>query len=230
MDKPNRRFPVWEAAVFLSIVSFLGLLLFSPKKVNEKLDELGIKKISAGGVSFERFDRLIKEAYADQKLQPPSAAAQMQIRNLRDLLGPIVIGRRVLWVDDNPHGNRAIRTLLLTYGVETQISRSTDEAMQELKKDIEGYDIVISDWARQEKDAGTILLQKIREEKDLRIKNVPFIVYHGSLGKQEQDERDNTSRSKGAIGATVDPLRLLRWVMGQLTREALVDERKEVLF
>ena len=56
--------------------------------------------------------------------------------------------KRVLWVDDRPEGNQFEIAALSKLQIEILIARSTDEAMDRMAVDTEGFDLVISDWDR----------------------------------------------------------------------------------
>jgi CheY-like chemotaxis protein len=98
-------------------------------------------------------------------------------------------GKRVLWVDDRPEGNRYEMLALREYGVHLTIARSTDDALDGLTDS--DFDLIISDMKRgDDEEAGYDLLGKLLT----RSIHVPFIFYTRS----KLDE--NVARERGAFG------------------------------
>ena len=78
---------------------------------------------------------------------------------------------KALWVDDIPRNNMYERKSLEALGIKFTTSTSTEDAINQLKK--EKFDIVISDMGRGDnKQAGFDLLKEMKE-----FSNVPFIIY-----------------------------------------------------
>jgi len=69
-------------------------------------------------------------------------------------------GKRVLWVDDRPEGNRYEMLALKEFGVDVTTARSTSEALDLLSRAT--FDLVISDMKRGvDDDAGYDLLGQL---------------------------------------------------------------------
>jgi DNA-binding NtrC family response regulator len=117
--------------------------------------------------------------------------------------------KRVLWVDDNPGNNLHEAGVLAKLQIDVVTERSTDEAMRRLATDVEGFDLVISDWDRPAEgaDAGLRLLQRLRAEGH----GLPVIYYHGAHGAQRAG-RARRASAAGALGEAVLPGELMALV------------------
>lgn len=112
----------------------------------------------------------------------PDARAQRRIE-----------GALVLWVDDRPDNNRYERQALEALGVHTEISTSTEDAIEKLAQ--RTYDVVVSDMGRPpDSRAGYTLLDRLRRDGNA----VPFVIYAASRDPEHVRE----SREHGAIGCT----------------------------
>ena len=120
-----------------------------------------------------------------------------------------VLGKSMLWVDDNPSNNMYERQALAKLGIGVTICTSTENALQLLRS--ERYDVIISDMGRPpDPQAGYTLLAKIQEMKI----TTPYIIYAvGGNDPKHQAE----ALSKGAFGSASGPSRLLELVMRALT-------------
>lgn len=95
------------------------------------------------------------------------------------LLSSAATPRRILWVDDKPENNTAIRQLLEGYGIECSLALSTRQADLLLKTS--GYDLIVSDMGRREGPReGYVLLDMIRAQGN----TTPFIIFAGSSDPQ----------------------------------------------
>lgn len=99
----------------------------------------------------------------------------------------------VLWVDDKPENDIHERQALEALGVSFVLALSTDEALENFKR--QTFDAIISDMARPpDSQAGYTLLDKLRASGD----RTPFIIYAGSSAPEHRTE----ARGKGALGCT----------------------------
>ena len=127
---------------------------------------------------------------------------------------------RVLWVDDRPQGNRFEAAALAKLQIEIVTARSTDEALQRIAADTEGFALVISDWERagepaaEDGSAGLHLLARLRDAG----LHCPLIFYHGAQGEQ-REARAAQARDAGALGEAVLPDELMTLVLRALQAE-----------
>ena len=133
------------------------------------------------------------------------ALLQAQTRALIDLPDQ----QRVLWVDDRPEGNRFETAALAKLQIEVVAARSTDEALQIVAADREGFALVISDWERtgEPAQAGLSLLARLREAGV----HWPLVYYHGEAGARRAS-RAAEARAAGALGEAVLPDELMALV------------------
>ncbi len=119
-----------------------------------------------------------------------------------------LIGRAILWVDDNPTNNDNEATALRKIGLVVDQVTSTDAGLSALAH--HSYDLVISDMGRgSEKFAGYQLLEAIRKSEN----NVPYVLYSAE-GSKPAHRADALSR--GALGSTDYPHELLDLVVSTL--------------
>ncbi|HXY98527.1 MAG TPA: response regulator [Stellaceae bacterium] len=115
----------------------------------------------------------------------------------------------VLWVDDNPGNNVHEQHALEALGVSFVLAKSTDEALEKLKR--QSFDVIISDMDRPaDPQAGYTLLDKLRASGD----RTPFIIYSGSHAPEHRAE----ARRRGAVGCTNRPDELFEMVLSALER------------
>lgn len=188
---------IWAAFGIWALVKVLPNLL-------ELLPRLKIFK--GLGVELEFAVEDLKQASQRQgiELQPGSASALSQRLNRT---AEILVGMRILWVDDQPNNNIAEQALLRRFGVKFATAKTTNDALKLLVQT--SYNAVITDMSRPEGNtAGLDLLKKAREAKD----DTPFIVYTGA------DQRDK-DRPAGLFGTTNRPDELVNLVLDVRERD-----------
>jgi CheY-like chemotaxis protein len=117
-------------------------------------------------------------------------------------------GSHVLWVDDMPSNNVFEGQALEALGIQIDLSRSTEDALEKIRR--RSYDLIISDMGRPpDARAGYTLLDKLREAGD----RTPFVIYASSRAPEHVRE----AREHGAIGCTNQPQELVEMVTTALT-------------
>ena len=150
--------------------------------------------------------RQIEQAGRQHSAPPLSAngaaVLQAQTRALIDLADQ----QRILWVDDRPEGNRFEIAALAKLQVEVVTARSTDEALQIIAADTEGFGLVISDWERagEPAQAGLRLLARLRQTGI----DWPLVFYH-SADPAQRSRRAAQACAAGALGEAVLPSELM---------------------
>lgn len=214
----------------LAVIVIGALLLWLARRpVAETLRQLGIRRVSALGVDVEFTEERATAAYEKQGLGPPSEADRAALRDAVTHLVPLVAQSHVLWVDDLPSNNLLERSTMLSWEVDVQAVRSTDEALRELEDPGLCFDLIVSDWRRpgddDDKPAGPELVKALRE---LGLDPEPSILfYHGFVEPQQLAERRRIARDLRALGATGSPGELFRWCLIELARVALEAPRAE---
>lgn len=124
------------------------------------------------------------------------------------IVEPIVRGRRVLWVDDQPSNNFYERLALAQIGLNVDVAVSSDEAIHSAK-----YlrpDVIVSDMNRHgQQNAGLEFLKKARAEGI----STPIIYYTGHVDEAR-------GRPIGAFGITDRPDEVLHLILDVLERDA----------
>jgi CheY-like chemotaxis protein len=91
------------------------------------------------------------------------------------------------------------------FNVQIDTIYSTDEALEQIKKEGDGYDFVITDKSRPgDRNAGFTLLDRLRQER----RRMPFIFYTASA----DPTLDQRARARGALGSTSSPRELINLV------------------
>ncbi|KNZ32620.1 MAG: response regulator receiver protein [Methylibium sp. NZG] len=138
--------------------------------------------------------------------------AQLATQSARTLIeNPAQV--RLLWVDDMPSNNRFEAAALAKLQIEVVTARSTAEALAALDAAGDGFDLIISDWARPEPlgdapSAGVSLLRQLRA----RGASAPVLCYHGTFDPSLRRERREVLVNEGAFGEAVLPDQLLAMV------------------
>jgi CheY-like chemotaxis protein len=213
------------------IVIVIGLLLLwlARGALAQFVQQLGVRRVSAVGFDLEFSEHRIAEAYEKQRLGKPSESDRVAIRDAVEHLAPLVAQSRVLWVDNQPGGNHLERSTLLSWEVDVQAARDTEEALRELKDDRQRFDLVISDWRRPGDSPGDPAGPKLaREIAELKLEPRPRVVfYHGAVDESEFARRRLAAHEVRAVGATASPGELLRWCLIELARATLDSPRTE---
>lgn len=157
----------------------------------------------------------VQEARAARQEAPLRDGAVDALRQGAMSLIDMEDARRVLWVDDRPRNNVYEAGMLARLQIEVVPVRSTDEALQALAQDREGFDLVISDWDRpgDPGGGGMDLLRKLRAQG----RALPLVFYHAAQGERRA-QRAREATEAGALGEAVMPDELLA-----LVRTALAD-------
>jgi CheY-like chemotaxis protein len=143
-------------------------------------------------IDLEFSEHRIAEAYEKQRLGKPSESDRVAIRDAVEHLAPLVAQSRILWVDNQPGGNHLERSTLLSWEVDVQAARDTEEALRELKDDRQRFDLVISDWRRPGDSPGDPAGPKLARE-------IAELELEPGLGLSSTTE-PSTNRSSRAAG------------------------------
>lgn len=175
------------------------------------------REATVGGMGFEAtFKRDVESAllYGLSISENPEHPEQLSEDQIEELINEfesyLSAGARdeftrasLLWVDDNPDNNISERETLESFGVEIDISESTDDAVDKLRSN--DYNVILSDMGRPESDrAGYELLERKQELGD----KAPFIIYSYPVREEHKVE----ARRRGAFGSTDDPRELFKMV------------------
>lgn len=186
---------------WIAVIPSLAGLLFVVIVVTlnrERLQVLltRITRVNVAGVQVDLATDDLRNARPEQPVTERSATL-LEARIARNVAA--VRGRRVLWVDDDPKGNRAERRFLRSAGVWVENVVTTAEALSRLRRD--EYDAVITDQAREGSDtAGEELARQARDVGE----HVPFVAYVRKL-----DDRPTPSVFHGVTNRPDELVHLL---------------------
>jgi CheY-like chemotaxis protein len=144
---------------------------------------------------------------ADRLASSKAASSSAQVVQRAHRMAPHLQGRTILWVDDQPTGNRIERRLLRQMGVFVETVTSNDQAMTVLNDPAESISLVISDIQRASGPSGLDLVQSLA----VRPGHPSIVLY---IGKRD----DQRPLPPGAFGLADRPDELLNLVMDALDR------------
>ena len=208
----------WPLVAVIAILFFgdaVKRLVASAENVTVKAGtsgiELGVERQKVEAIASLSAATARAEATEDAGHVVAAADASAVIRTVNEAVKPGTIvrlaGARVLWVDDHPENNEYPRRALEALGIRFDLSTSTEDALERLKR--QRYDAIISDMGRPgDPHAGYTLLGRIR---DVGI-STPFIIYAGSNLPEHKAE---TVR-RGGYGTTNNALELFSLVIGAI--------------
>lgn len=120
-------------------------------------------------IEFGFAEQLLVEAAARSEASaPPSVSEQRAAVSRLQHAAEMLRGGQILWVDDNPEWNLPLIQLFRRLGMTVDTSRSTDEAISNLRS--HRYDLIISDMRRDTEQpaqsAGITLLDALGRQGD----------------------------------------------------------------
>ncbi len=207
----------------LSVFVWPGIFLFILIQFGSDLREFfkNLSEFSLKGAGFEasmkrrQTEAAAALAVAASQRSTEGATPEGAANVFAEAVTPQIIkqaGRStVLWVDDNPKNNFYERLALKALGVSFVLALSTQEALDQIKRQC--FDAIISDMGRPpDSQAGYTLLDQLRSDGD----RTPFIIYASSRSPEHIAE----SRRRGAVGCTNRPDELFKMVLSTLGRSA----------
>lgn len=174
-----------------------------------------VRTVSVGPIAFEIQDAVTATATAARDWQSKSPFQKINIRKIRDTverafkpeISDRMVGKAVLWVDDNPNNNMLAMRALEKLHLDVQQETSTEAGLQAMAN--RRFDLVISDMGRgTNMQAGYDLLKAIRESGN----TVPFFIFAGS----DTPEFRKEAAARGAELSTNDMLELIDNVIATL--------------
>lgn len=114
--------------------------------------------------------------------------------------------KRILWVDDRPQGNSREIAVLARLQIQIATAINTAEALHCIEQDPEPFDLIISDWTRDEEHPGApsaavALLRALRK----RGYGIPVVLYHGTFDETRRRLLAQIALGAGAVGETTRP-------------------------
>lgn len=189
-----------------------GLLLFFAWRRN------AVRSVSVMGATFHMQEAAVEAAAAAARdWSSQTKRGPIDIGRIRDTMSRAfdkttvdnLIGKAVLWVDDNPSNNTLVVRALRRMQLDVDLATSTEAGLKAM--DQRNYDLVISDMGRDTNmQAGYELLAEIRGRGNA----VPFLIFAGD----DKPEYRKTAAERGAQLSTNDMIELLDAVIGNLSK------------
>jgi DNA-binding winged helix-turn-helix (wHTH) protein/CheY-like chemotaxis protein len=114
-----------------------------------------------------------------------------------------------LWVDDKPENNERERAAMVALTISFLLARSTDEAVETLKR--RPVDLIISDMARPgDPLAAYTLLERLRNQGN----TTPLVIYTGSCSEAQRED----AVRRGALGCATRTSELMQLTLAVLEK------------
>ena len=201
--------PYFDAAQALSSVVNLFAWCLAVFLLILALRKSRIESLSVGPFSFRMKEEAIEAtASAARSWKSETSAKQVDVPGIRATVdrafapGTLdnMIGKSVLWVDDNPANNELAVRALRKFQLDVEQATSTEAALAAM--DRRSFDLVISDMGRgADMRAGYGLLKLIRDRGD----KIPFFIFAGL----DKPEFRREAAERGAQLSTNDMLELV---------------------
>jgi CheY-like chemotaxis protein len=176
----------------------------------------GIRSVTLGPLNFQmQQDAVEATAAAARDWQARVSTKEVDVAKIRSTVARAfdpetadrLVGKAILWVDDNPANNelavRALRKLQVDVGQVT----TTEAGLAALRN--RHFDLIISDMGRgSNMTAGYELLEAVRKHND----HIPFLIFAGS----DKPEYRREAQQRGAQLSTNDMIELIDKVVAEL--------------
>jgi CheY-like chemotaxis protein len=176
----------------------------------------GIKSITLGPINFQMQEAAVEAAAVaardwhtkdpSQKVDVPRIRATIE-RAFKPEVADKLIGKSILWVDDNPSNNMLAVRALRKLHLDVEQAASTELGLAAMGR--RHFDLVISDMGRgTNMRAGYDLLKAIRDQGN----QIPFLIFSGA----DRPEFRREAVERGAQLSTNDMLELTDQVIQHL--------------
>ena len=160
------------------------------------------------GVEITLLKESLDKVVAERKVDVSQGDRWGALKRAQHVL-PVIQRARILWVDDEPQGNRQLVKVLFTLGANVDQAGNTEEALKLLRR--HQYDVVVSDIKRQKDgDAGIRMAKRMWDEQIYR-----WTIFYVTDLKPGIPEH--------AFNITNRPDHLLHFIMDVLERERWSD-------
>lgn len=211
--------PYFDAAQALSSVANLIAWCVALILLTVAIRRNRIESLTFGPISIRMKEEAIEAtATAARSWQSGTGAKRVDISRLRQTVDRAfepatldnMIGKSVLWVDDNPANNALAVRALRKFRLDIEEATSTEAALEASRR--RRFDLVISDMGRgEDMRAGYTLLQGLRDSGS----TIPFFIFAGS----DKPEFRREAAERGAQLSTNDMLELVDYVVKYLGTE-----------
>jgi|SRR6476646_1278135 len=197
LDVPEAVWPL------VAVVVLVVLLAFIFRRTIEEVLLPRVSGVKVLGLEIQFAKQELAQAIQARNL-PRAAGDQKAVLERAREAWPLLHGAEVLWVDDDPYGNRPERRMLQAFGVMIDTVTTNDDATMMLRQ--HRYDVVISDIRRSAGESGLALAEQIAPPSPLA---KPLIFYVTTL---------EPGTPPHAFAITNRPDHLLHYVIDVLAR------------
>lgn len=190
---------VWPLAAIVVLVVVLALIF---RRTIEQVLIPRVSGVKVLGLEISFAKKELAEAFELRGLGKATRDQNTALERAREAW-PLLKGAEVLWVDDDPAGNRAERRMLQAFGVMIDTVTTNGDALKMLKT--HPYDLVISNIKRRRGESGLALAEELKPSRLAK----PLIFY-------VMDLKPGTPAY--AFGITNRPDHLLHYVIDVLAR------------
>ena len=176
----------------------------------------GIRSVSVGPLNFQMQQAAVEAtAAAARDWQGRAPMKEVDVARIRSTVARAfdpetadrLVGKSILWVDDNPTNNELAVRALRKLQMEVEQVTSTEAGLAALRN--RHFDLIISDMGRDgNMRAGYELLEKVRQHND----HIPFLIFAGS----DTPEFRLEAQQRGAQLSTNDMIELIDKVVTEL--------------
>jgi CheY-like chemotaxis protein len=209
--------PYAEAATFISsVVNIVGWSVGSIFLIRAWRRN-GIDRVTVGPLSFKMQEAAVEAtASAARNWQASTPTQKVDVPRIRATISRAfapevadnLIGKSILWVDDNPANNELAVRALRKLQLDVEQATSTPAGLEVMQR--RHFDLIISDMGRgADMRAGYELLAAIRATGN----QVPFLIFAGSDRKEFRHE----AAARGAQLSTNDMIELVDAVIQHLS-------------
>jgi CheY-like chemotaxis protein len=146
------------------ILAIILLIIFYKPIRYELFPRIGSVKAFGIEASFVEKIKSDVEKIGEKRKINISRTVSFIVAQRAGRLAPLVKGRRILWVDDNPQNNNLEINILESLGIVVYQASTSDEAFRLLKES--KYDLIISDIMRDNvQDEGIRFLKRLIDNK-----------------------------------------------------------------
>ncbi|HET9978116.1 MAG TPA: response regulator [Burkholderiaceae bacterium] len=184
----------------------IGIVVAYRKEMRTLLSNM--TKFKGLGIEAEFGGKQMNEAIAAHKVPVSDGDRKGALRRLQ-FVAPLLRDLRVLWVDDDPAGNRHERALLEDFGVRVTTATTSAEAEQALTQS--EFHLVVTDLNREGKPT---------EGLEFVARTLQAGIYRWTVAYVGTDQR-NKAMPAGLFGITNRPDHLMHLVCDVAERERL---------
>jgi CheY-like chemotaxis protein len=202
LDVPEAVWPL------VAVVVLVVLLAFIFRRTIEEVLLPRVSGVNVLGLEIQFAASQLRQAsekpdLSEKRAEPSKGDQKAALERAREAW-PLLHGAEVLWVDDDPYGNRPERRMLQAFGVMIDTVTTNDQARAMLEQ--HDYDVVISDINREVGESGLAFAEQIAPPSPLA---KPLIFYVTTL---------DPGTPPHAFAITNRPDHLLHYVIDVLAR------------